>query len=140
MSKPNKIAQFVEQSKEVITGLQKTAEAKTAEATAAKAELAKIAEAKTAETGRLTKLAGETANYLLQQKVIVPGDLQKFAEGLADPAAAHNMIRNLTLKLASAQAPVKIGKVSQQKTASADDVKLDANALWDQRLAAAHGR
>ena len=139
MTQPNKLATFVAQSKEVIIGLQKTAEAKTAEIVIAKAELQKIAEAKTAETGRLSKLAGETASYLLQQRVIAPGDLQKFAEGLADPAAAHNMIRNLTLKLASAQAPVKIGKVSQQKVAAADE-KLDAYALWDQRLATAHGR
>jgi hypothetical protein len=128
-----KITAFVTQSKVVIADLQKTAADQAA-------ELSKSAEAKAAEQASLKKLASETANYLLQQKIIASADLQKFAEGLAEPGAAHNMIRNLTVKLASAQAPVKLGKPSQQKTASADDGKLDANAVWDQRLQAASGR
>jgi len=139
MTQPNKLATFVAQSKEVIVGLQKTAEAQATAATAAKAELQKIAETSANEKASLRKLASETANYLLQQKVIAAGDLQKFAEGLAEPGAAHNMIRNLTVKLASAQAPIKVGKVSQQKVAESSD-KLDANALYEQRLLAAHGR
>jgi hypothetical protein len=134
-----KIAQFVEQSKVVIADLQKVAADKTAEAVTAKAELQKIAETAAAEKASLRKLASETANYLLQQKVIAAGDLQKFAEGLAEPGAAHNMIRNLTVKLASAQAPIKVGKVSQQKVAESSD-KLDSNALYEQRLHAAAGR
>lgn len=142
-----KVAQFVEQSKAVIADLKKVAEDKSAEAATAKTELAatkaeltKIAEARTADQAKMRKLAADTANYLLQQKVIAAADLQKFAEGLADPGAVHNMVQNLSMKLASAQAPVKLGTPSQRKVASADSEKLSANDAFEQNLRAATGR
>lgn len=136
-----KIAEFVAQSKEVITGLQKEAADKAAVIAAKDAELTKIAEAEKSAKAERTKLAADTANMLLQKQLIAAADLKKFAEGLAEPVAAHNMIRNLCTKLAEAQAPVRVGRASDKpQTKTAEEGKLNADAMFEQRLHEATGK
>jgi hypothetical protein len=51
------------------------------------------------------------------------------------------MIRNLCTKLAAAQAPVRIGKVGEKpQTKIAEEGKLNADALFEQRLHEATGK
>ena len=106
---PPKVASYIKESKQAITDLKKVAEAQQSRADGLQKE---AEEHKAAQK----KLAEETANQLLQRGVIAATHRAKFAEDLADPAKAHQLIRHLGAKVASAEqqaAPPRAGKPAE---------------------------
>ena len=139
---PQKVVDFIKQANEAIKTLTEENEALTQKLAEAKEAAEKVAseqpEVDEKSVKVTEKLANDTADYLVRERVIKPSDRGVFAEGLRDSTQAHNMIRNLATKLAEAEAPPQLGKPTKTKTAG--DKVESADSLFTTLLNEAHGR